>query len=179
MAVSMDDLLTAARRKLIASPHFAPLIGVDVGQDSMDPTRYSGAFNDAWVFRGVGVPNSPERDPSGTSKATVSLGFRDRWGGTNDYNTARFPVLQFTILADLTRPATDNGLIGARDAELRCDRIASAIYDEFHDAANQHHWWTSSVYVNTCLCYSDLIVRDVPDMDGLVRGEIRFKLEVM
>lgn len=179
MAVSMEQVLVAARRKLVASPHFSPLIGVDVGVDTLDPLRYSGAFNDAWVFRGVGVPNNPERDPSGTGYSTVSIGVRDRWGGTNDHNTARFPVLQFTILADMSRPVGDNGLIGARDAEPRCDRIASAIYAEFHDAANQNHWWTTDTYINTCLCLSDLIVRDVPDMDGLVRGDIRFKLEVM
>lgn len=177
--VSIDDILRAARRKLIASPYFSPLIGVDVGVDTMDPGRYSGAFSDAWVFRGVGVPNSPERDPSGTGKATVSIGVRDRWGGANDHNTARFPVLQFVVIADMTRPTDDNGLIGARDAELRCDRVASAIRAEFHDAANQHHWWTDDVFINTCLCLTDLSIRDVENMDGLVRGDIRFKLEVM
>lgn len=173
---SMEDVLVAARRKLLASPGFSALIGTDVGRDSMEPGKYSGAFEDGWVFRGVDVANKPERDPSATGTSTVSLAMRDAWGGPNDHNTARFRQLQFTILSDMARPTSDNGLIGARDAELRCDRVAKAIVDEFNDVGNQNHWWPNNTYVVSCLLYSDLIIRDVPDMDGLVRGEVRFAL---
>jgi hypothetical protein len=176
---SMEDVLIAARRKLLASPYFAPLIGTDVGRDSMEPDKYSGAFEDGWVFRGVGVTNNPERDVSFTGTSAVSIAMRDRWGGPNNHNTLRFPQLQFTIFSDNSRNDGDNGLLTARDAELRCDRVGAAIYAEFHDALNLNHRWPNDVYMVSCLSYSDLIIRDVPTLDGLVRGEMRFALQVM
>jgi hypothetical protein len=175
---TMEEVLIAARRKLLAASGFAALIGTDVGKDSLEPGKYSGAFEDGWVFRGVDVANKPERDPSATGTSTVSIAMRDRWGGPNQHNTLRFPQLQFTILSDMARPTADNGLIGQRDAELRCDRVASAIIKEFNDVGNMNHWWTSTTYIVSCLLYQDLIIRDVPDMDGLVRGELRFSLEL-
>lgn len=178
MSQSYSDILVAVRRKLLASPHFSPLVGVDVGVDTIDLTRYDGAFNDAWVFRGVEDTSKPMRDPSATGMATVSFDLRQPWSVPNNHNTLRFRTLRFVILADQTRIVGDNSLIGTRDAEDRCDRIGKAITAEFNDPANRNHNWPNNVYVVRCDLFGDLIISDVPNLDGLVSGDLRFSLHL-
>lgn len=173
------DVLKSARRKLLRSPKFISLLGTDVGQDSMFPGVYGGGFNDAWLFYGIGETSAPERSPANTGTSAITMDLRTNWGTPNFYNTADFRILRFTIYSDLSRTSLDsNGLIAARDAEDRCDRIAQAIKSEFDDVANETHWW-DDVYINNCSLYTALTIMDEPGEDGLVRGDIRFKLTLV
>lgn len=175
---TLEELLVAIRRKLLASDYFAPLIGTDVGTDSMEGSIYSGAFNDGWVMPGVANENKPLRDPEATGTSTVTYHIRGPWTSPNQYNTLEFPMLVFTIFSDQSRISTDNSLLHARDAELRCDRVARAIKDEFNDKANRDHNWPNGVYVGRCELFTDLVIRDVPGSDGLVEGDLRFSLQL-
>lgn len=170
---TIKDVMSSARRKLIASPHFSPLINVDVGAD--EP---GSAFDDGWVFLGDGDSIAPYRHPANTGFASVSFNMRDPWREHNDYNTLDFRQLKFSILADLTRVEGKTNLTGTADAEFRCDRIATAIKDTFNDVGNADHHWPNNVYIISCLLYMDLYIDDVPKKDGLVEGTLSFKLEI-
>lgn len=166
---TMQEILTSARRKVITSSHVTPLIGVDIGKDQ------TGAFTDGWIFLGHDDWNTPERNPSNTGKASVTLSMRNPWTTPSMHNTAKFRLLRVHIMADMSRP-TDTRLTGTKDAEFRCDRIASAIVKELHDVANKDHLWPNGVFVISCVQFTELAIVDVNDQDGLVSGDLTFAL---
>jgi hypothetical protein len=178
MTVTDDELMSAARAKLIASPYVAPLIGVDIGQDSMFPNTYDDSFTDAWIFRGEGSLGVPVRNPRSLGVASVSLVQRNPFSFPNLHNTMRFRQLQVFIWTDMTRAGNSPDLYYEKDAEDRCDRIASAIIQELNDTANRDHWW-GNTFITSCTLGSDLTMDDVvgtSDADNLIVGEIRFNL---
>lgn len=171
-----QDVLSAARSKALASSFISPLLGTDIGQDSMFPDlNYNGGFNDGWIFFGVGDALAPQRSPANLGTSSVSMGMRSTWTSPNLTNSLRFRQLAFNIYSDPSRTPGSNGLITVRDQEDRCNRVGAAIISEFNDLGNQNQWW-GDIYIVSCLLYSDLQIRDVPGEDGLVQGDIRFAL---
>lgn len=173
MAELAEEVIPAARKKLLASPFFSPLIGTDVGVDIAG----QGAFTDGWVFKSNDDTNGPYRSVENTGKAAVVISMRLPWGSPNRHNTAQFKQLEFTVYADQTRD-TDNELSAKYDAEYRFYRVARAIAKEFHDAGNVDHWWPGSVYIGSCVLYNDARIEDVAGKDGLVTGTLSFALEL-
>lgn len=167
---SRQNVLAAARQKLIASDYFSPLIGTDVGKDATGK-----AFSDAWVFEGTDNASKPRRDPANTGTSAVVMSLRTPWSPPNISNTARFRLLQFCIYSDGTRGA-DKSLTGTLDASDRCDRIASAIIREFNDVGNVDHIWPNDTYIVSCVLYNDLNITDVDNQDGLKSGDLSFAL---
>jgi hypothetical protein len=165
---SIGDLLAGARRTLLADANFAALIGVDVGADPAGQP-----WADGWVFRGQTANNDPTRNPAGSGKASVTMQMRDPWGSPDSYHSQQFRLLRFSIWADCTRAALDPTLIVTRDAELRADRIATAIRAVFHNPANALHTW-SGVPIISSVEYGQLHISDVPSQDGLVEGALSF-----
>ncbi len=170
---SMNDLLIAVRRKLLAFPEFADLIGTDVGRDPIGQ-----AFRDGWVFRSDNDDFRPDRNPRNSGTSTVTFGWRNPWTNPNAHNTARFPHLEFVVLSDQTRKTGDTTLTFKNDAAERCDRVATAIRNCFHDPANQSHAWPNDVFIVSCVLWNDVIIRDVPEQDGLVAGTMSFALVI-
>lgn len=172
MSVTLKELLTSARNKLINAPSITPLLGADIGQDPV-----GGAFSDGWIFLGHDDWEAPERDPANTGKAAVVLSVRNHWTSPNRHNTLRFPLLRVHILADMSRP-NDVRLSAIKDAEDRCDRIAIAVSSVFHDVLNIDHVWPNDVFVISSVKYTDLAIVDVNNKDGLVSGDMSFALEL-
>lgn len=175
MLTSMDAVLIAARRKMIASSFVLPLIGVDIGKDAPGNT-----WDDGWIFRAEGNSAAPARNPANSGMAAVTMHLRDSWSSPSQYHTSRYRQLKIQIYADQTRPDGSNNLIAMRDAELRCDRIATAIIQEFHDVANRDTAWPNNITLaGPCQLYSDLQIVDVVNNDGLVEGQLSFALQLM
>lgn len=170
---SIEDVLTAARRKLLADLSFSDLLNVDVGKDPMGQL-----WDDGWVFRAYGKDHSPFRNPANTGLSSVTMHLNDKWGNPNPHNTLSFRLLSFEILADRTRNHTDPSLSTAYDAELRCDRVATAIKNVFNDVANRDHNWPNDVYIVSCVLYNDLEIDYVPNQDGLVEGTLSFAMHL-
>lgn len=170
---SREDVMIAARRKLIAAPDFAALIGTDVGIDAV-----GGAYTDAWVFRSSDDTYSPDRNPRNTGTSAVVLGMSDdNWTAPNNYNTLRFPVLAFRVYSDSTR-GSDPALMIQKDARDRCDRVATAIISTFNDVGNNDHTWPNGVDIVSCVLWNDLVITDIDLEDGLVVGDLSFALEL-
>lgn len=178
------QLLAACRRTLIAYPAFADLIGTDVGTDTTMSSIYPDqAYADGWLMQGINQDGNPARAVQGTGTSAVTLNCRGGWGAANDHNTARFPQLLVFVWSDLTRPNNDNGMIQARDAEQRCGRVAEAIENLFHDPANHLGFIGTpadfpphGVFIHKSVQGMQLNITDVPNGDGVVKGEIRFNL---
>lgn len=169
--MSMEDVLIGARRKLLADTAFAALIGTDVGRD------IGGAYNDGWVFRSGDDVMTPDRNPRNTGTSSVVLSARDTWIGPNRNNTLRFPLLNVRILSDSTR-GTDPTLLMAKDAEYRCGRVGTAIFNALNDVGNRSHVWPNGAWIVSCILWNDLKISDIPNEDGLVSGEMSFALEI-
>lgn len=170
---ALGDVLTAARRKLLADADFDALLNVDVGKDPMGQL-----WDDGWVFRAYGPNHAPYRDPANTGFAAITMHLRDPWTSPNLHNTLSFRLLTFEILADRSRDRDDPSLSSAYDAEDRCDRVATAIKNVFNDVANADHSWPNDVYVVSCVLYNDLELVNVPNQDGLIEGTLRFALSL-
>lgn len=173
MSASRKDILIAARRKLLANASFAALIGNDVGRD----LDYGGPFTDGWVFHSPDDEMSPERNARNTGTSSVVMTIRTPWTTPNLHNTLEFPELLIRIYSDATR-FDDPSLSVADDGQYRCENVAKAIKNTFNDVANSDHLWPNGVYVVSCVLWNDLRVRDVPDEDGLVMGDLTFALQI-
>ena len=162
-------LLEAAYLRLLGSTEFQALIGEDVGlDDAEEDPWYSG-----WVFQGLSDTGEPYRQPEGSGMAAVVVSSRGGWASPNQTNTASFPLLQIFVFADCSRD--ENGNLSARDAESRVRRVAEVVDPLFHDAANRVHSWGTFPVVS-CLRHSELSIRDVPNGDGVVRGELTYEV---
>lgn len=171
---TIESVLIAARRKLLASTGFTNLLNVDVGKDAM-----GGIWDDAWLFRGYGPNHAPMRDPSNTGLASITMTIkRPLSTATTQYNTMAFRLLEFDILADMSRQQADPSLSKSYDADLRCDRIATVIKEVFNDVANDDHDWPNNTYIVSCVLYDDLYLTDIPNKDGLVEGTLSFAVSL-
>lgn len=169
---SINSILIAARRKLLASEFIVPLIGTDIGKDGP-----GGAWDDGWVFRSQDANSSPIRDPANTGTSSIVMSLRDPWSSPNTHNTMAFRQLKFSVFSDQSR-SVNEALTASRDAELRCDRVASAIIKEFNDVGNVNQFWPNDTFIPSCLLFHDLQIQDVPNQDGLVEGLLSFALEL-
>lgn len=165
------DVIVSARKKLLADAAFSALVGTDVGKE------ISGPYSTGWVFRQIDDGMNPEKSPRNSGKSAVVIGSRRSWTNPNLGNTLRFPLLSFRVWSDKTRGA-DHGLPLFDDAEDRCRRIGTTIFNAFHDAANHDHWWPNGVYIVSCKSFNDLDVTDVAGEDGLVSGDMSFALSL-
>lgn len=170
---SMQDVVVSARRKLLADAGFVSLIGADVGKDAP-----GGAYTDGWLFKAVDDAYSPDRNPRNSGTSAVVLGMRGpSWTAPNVNHTLRFPTLDFRIYSDSTRSA-DLTLLIQRDADYRCDRVATAIKNVFNDVANNDHNWPNGVFIVSCVLWTDIKIHDIDNEDGLVAGDMTFALEL-
>lgn len=169
--MNIEDLIVAARRKLLADSRFSSLIGTDVGRDGI-----GGAYRDAWVFRSVDDNYTSERDVEGSGTSAVVISSDLNWTSPTRDKTLRFPQLRFDIWADCTRSATDDSLPIAKDARYRADRVATVIREIFHDAGNRVHLWPNNVYVVSSVLWNDLNVGDVDTRPNIVHGDLSFAI---
>ena len=124
MYISYDDFMASLRIKLINSPFVSPLIGTDIGSDTMFGSEYNGAFADGWIFRGQGDAGAPARNPENSGTSAVTLNFRDPASGTRTSGGLRFGPAPTTsarrliiyIFSDVTRDPANLDLITAFDA---------------------------------------------------------------
>lgn len=171
-ALLEGDLVSSARQKLLTALTDAGLIGTVVGKDATGGTWASG-----WVFSDSGNDLSPSRSIAATGKAAVVVSSRSAWG-SNNHNTARFPVLQILIYADPTR-VPNSPSRAAEDADLKAKAIAKVVRKTFHDAANEDHNWPLGVQVISSVAAGDLELTDIPNSDYAVRGIQRFNLQLV
>jgi hypothetical protein len=119
--VSLENVLPAVLKTIAADSAFTALVGSDIGEISAGVP---------WLFQDTYDDNRPFRDPKGTGKAAVVVGFRDSWG-VNGHNTMGMPMVQVLVYADLSRNA--DGTPQARDAKNRATRVWETIDAILHD----------------------------------------------
>lgn len=151
------DLVTAARRHLVADTALAALVGT------------SPAFQ-VWVFRW-----RPYVIVEGTGQAAVVLAQRAGWQSPNMHNNMEFPRLQVEVWADLERDV--NGNPASRTAEdLASDVLREVSRILHHPRGDLQEWGDTNgkirVLRSTRLDEMDIV--DVPNGDGLVRGTVNF-----
>lgn len=172
--MSIENVLPAVIASIAAHSPFAALVGTDVGKM---------ADNTPWLFQDTAEDNRPFRDPKGTGKATVVVGFRDSWG-VNRHNTMAMPVIQVLVYADLSRHV--DGTPQGRDAKDRALRVWSALDSLLHDtggALSGHKVTLANPVASVTFVSSARTegpsVMPVPDGDGMERLMARYEVAVV
>ncbi len=145
------------------------LAGDEVGRDGVNG-QPAGPFSAGWLFAGHDADGNPLRKVAGTGLSAVTIHDRNSWA-SNLHNSQQFPQLLVAIHSDCARDEMGN--IAARDADMRCKRIAKAVSRALHDSGNTNHEWPLGVWVNSSHVVQQLSITDIPDSDGAVRGVLR------
>lgn len=164
MTTLLPDVPSSAVQLLRAYGPFQDLVaGGLIGFDSTYPQ--------GWVFQRTRNSPSSYRIVEGSGKSCVVLSARGTWTAPNIHNTAKFPNLQVEIFADSSRDA--NGNITMEDADRKCYQIYSVIDKLFHDVGSRNTW-PLGIAIASCLRQSDIVIDDVPEGDGSVRGTFHY-----
>ena len=126
-----------------------------------------------WVFQGD-AGERPFRDPQGTGTSAVVISADASWG-SNQHNTAQFPLLQVLIFSDADRDA-DNQPVRLNQ-RTKAWKIYEVVDDVLHDVSNTHHDFFGTQVISSSR-HTNPGIQPVPDTAGLVRLMVRYEVQV-
>lgn len=166
----MSTLTYAARNFLVQFPEITQLLAVD-------------SLGDPMIY-----PNRPESTVENTQKCMIVITSTEGWG-SNDHNTARFPILVVDIWADPTR--NPDMSVKMKDSDLKIEAVYAAVDRRLHrvdggqPGGGSIFWGTPSeiaaktgVRIISSKRQNEPDIQPAFDSEGALMGRVRYYVTI-